>query len=138
MGIKRDSKELPDEYNPIADDEYMSPNMLTYFERKLEYLKKEILDKEENIRSEIAYMPGREPDHVDQGINEEIRHQDIAFYDHEEDMLRQVDEALARIKTGDYGFCYETGEPIGVKRLEVAPWAKYSIEVQEQIEKEAV
>ncbi|MCC2646608.1 MAG: hypothetical protein K0R02_673 [Rickettsiaceae bacterium] len=138
MAISSDSNRLPEGYNPLKDDDYMSSNMLKYFEQKLEYLKKEILDKEETIRSEIAYMPGREPDHVDQGINEEIRHQDIAFYDHEEDMLRQVDEALARIKTGDYGFCYETGEPIGVKRLKVAPWAKYSIEVQEQIEKEAV
>lgn len=124
------------EYNPLSDPVYMSPQMVSYFTEKLKRLHVQLLQSEHAVSLSILNNPSKEPDHVDQGIIEEYRFNEFAFQDQEDYLRKEVQEALNRIEDGTYGFCQETGEPIGVKRLELVPYARYSIEVQSQKEQE--
>ena len=126
---------LPDNYDPLQDDIYMSPNMLLYFKDKLENMRQEILNKEHDISLSLMNNPNKEPDFVDQAVTEELVYDDFMFQEHENKILKEIDKSPALIEQGSYGYCQETGEAIGVKRLESVPTAKYSLEVQEKKEK---
>jgi DnaK suppressor protein len=128
--------EAPLSYDPLNDSEYMSKQMLNYFKDKLERMDKEILKKEASISLSLVDDPNREPDHVDQGTNEEIHIADFSLQEHEDQLRQEVELALKRIKEGTYGYCEETGEAIGVKRLLAVPYARYCLKVQEHKEQE--
>jgi DnaK suppressor protein len=78
----------------------------------------------------------READHTNHGTNEELHIQDFTFQEHEDQLRHQVELALKHIEEGTYGYCEETGEPIGVKRLLVVPYARYCLKVQKYKEDE--
>lgn len=67
--------------------------------------------------------------HLDQKLSISLREKDLHT-------LREIDIALRKVEDGSYGYCEETGEPIRQKRLEKRPWAKYSLEYAEQVERE--
>ena len=126
---------LPDKYDFIKDEVYMSPNMLSYFKNKLENMKQEILKKEHDISLSLMDNPNKEPDLVDRAVTEELLYDDFMFQEHEHKILMEIDDSLALIEQGRYGYCQETGEAIGLKRLESVPTAKYSLAVQEAKER---
>lgn len=114
----------------------MSKRMMEYFEEILQNQMQSIQAKEAEIVSHVAEISSQEPDMVDQGTSEGIRFTDFVYHSYEEHLLQKVRNALKRIKTGTYGYCVETGAPIGVKRLLAAPQATFCIDVQERKERE--
>lgn len=126
---------LPDKYDLIKDDAYMSPNMLSYFKNKLENMRQEILKKEHIISLSLMDNPNKEPDFVDRAVTEELIYDDFMFQEHEHKILIEINASLALIEQGRYGYCQETGEAIGLKRLESVPTTKYSLEVQKKKER---
>ena len=126
---------LPDQYDLTKDEVYMSPNMLNYFKNKLENMRQDILEKEHTISLSLMDNPNREPDFVDRAVTEELIYDDFMFQEHEHKILIEINAALALIEEGSYGYCQETGEAIGLKRLESVPTTKYSLEAQKKKEK---
>lgn len=109
-----------------ADDEYMSAAQLEFFRRKLLVLRDELLRRREQARAELI--------EADAGIdmNDRATHEEHAFVvaalrDRELSELQEIDAALARVATGDYGFCERSGEPIGIPRLLAWPAARTRI-----------
>jgi DnaK suppressor protein len=125
---------LPSGYDPLYDSTYMSDHMRQYFRNKLCAMLHDLLRKEQIISLSLMDISNRESDHVDQGASEEFRYNQFAFKEHENHVLREVKEALERIEDGSYGFCEETGDPIGVRRLEAVPQTRYCLKVQEDKE----
>lgn len=125
------SSVMASSYEPLNDPVYMSMQMVNYFKHILTQMRKRILKKEEELSFSVIDTPNREPDPVDQGTNEEFYNQTIRLREYEDRLRQEVEAALQRIKNGTYGYCEETGKPIGIKRLFAVPYTRYSIEVQE-------
>lgn len=123
-------------YDPLNDKQYMSKQMLLYFENILNMQMHSIEEKEVEICLHVAENSSKEPDVVDQGTAEGIRFNDLVYHYYEEHLLQKVRTALQRIGSGTYGYCAETGAPIGLKRLLAAPQASFCIDVQERKERE--
>ena len=114
-----------------ADDVHMTQEKLQYFEKKLKIIKKNEL---QNIYNILLYL--REEGLTLQDINQvSSAEEDIALkcqeYKYSKKIVNEVDHALEKIKSGDYGYCEDTGEPIKIARLEVIPTARLSVEAQE-------
>ena len=131
MNNSKSANTLPENYDPLQDEVYMSGYMILYFRQKLENMLIEILHKENEISHNLSENPNREADYVDQGTNEELMLQDFTLQEYEDKRRKEVEEALLSIENGDYGYCAETGEPIGVPRLLSVPTAKYQVKIQE-------
>ena len=123
------------DYRPTEDEPYMNDNQREYFRRKLLGWRDEILrGSNETLRqlkeeeSRVAYM-------TDWASVETERNFQLRARDRERKLLSKIDEALRRIEEGTYGFCEETQEPIGLRRLEARPIATLSIEAQERHER---
>ncbi|QQR68656.1 MAG: RNA polymerase-binding protein DksA [Alphaproteobacteria bacterium] len=127
---------LPDGYAPNETEEYMSPVMVEYFRSKLTKWKQDLLRESSATLDEMRDMGGmQEPDISDRATLEIDRSLELRARDRERKLISKIDEALERIRDGSYGFCEETGEPIGVKRLEARPVATLSVEAQERHER---
>lgn len=118
----------------MPDGEYMNDVQLAYFKRKLQQLKKDILanagETTEHLREDTVVVP----DPADRATIEEEHALELRTRDRERKLLKKIEQALARIDAGDYGYCDETGEPIGVGRLLARPTANLSIEAQQRRE----
>ncbi|WP_032114145.1 TraR/DksA family transcriptional regulator [Candidatus Paracaedibacter symbiosus] len=125
-------------YSPMADPVYMSEQMLGYFQDKLINWKKTLIHLTKDTPETLVDMSIRESDPVDNGINKEINYPQVACIEHQKMLLDQIDMAIERINNGTYGFCEQTGEPIGVARLESYPIARLCVEAQEQYEKSSL
>jgi DnaK suppressor protein len=127
------SSNLPQGYDPLKDPNYMSPDMRCYFQEQLTELL-ENLEQEEDVTSlhqEEEDRHIRSADYVDVGKEDEAQSQAIQFLDHEETLKHEAEDALQRIEMGTYGYCEETQEPIGVKRLMAFPTARYTVQIQQ-------
>jgi DnaK suppressor protein len=117
----------------MSDKDYMSAAQLEYFRTKLQTLKEDILkhasETTEHLRENILV-----PDPADRATIEEEHALELRTRDRERKLLKKVEQALARIESGDYGWCEETGEPIGISRLIARPTANLSLEAQERRE----
>ena len=129
------SVELADDYRPSEDEEFMNPQQLAYFRRLLENWKSDILNGAKQTITNLQDESGSLPDIVDRASAESDKALELRTRDRERKLIRKIDEALKRIEDGSYGYCVETGEPIGVKRLEARPVATLSIEAQERRER---
>lgn len=124
-------------YDPSPDEEYMNPRQLAYFRRKLldwrDALLRESQQTIDHLRSDGAsrYVG----DEADRARDESEVALELRTRDRYRKLLPKIDAALRRIEDGSYGFCEETGEPIGLKRLEARPIATLSVEAQELREK---
>jgi DnaK suppressor protein len=136
MHNESNSSKVITNYDPLLDVNYMSPQMIEYFKHKLEELRHRILEKEENISSDIARVDNNNTDVADQGATEDLHYVDISLHEHEEYLRQEIENALQRVKDGTYGYCLTTGEPIGVKRLLLVPTARYSIKIQQILERD--
>jgi DnaK suppressor protein len=126
--------DLPEDYSPCEDKPYMSPNQLEYFRRKLLHWRKELVQDANDISERIKEKSLREPDVMDQGALESHKAVELRIRNRYIKLINKIDDALERIKKGTYGYCEETGKEIGIKRLEVRPIARFSIEAQERHE----
>lgn len=127
--------ELPADYRPNPDEEYMSPQQLEYFRRKLlkwrEELMAEAQETLEHLRDESYQDVG---DEADRASRESDHSLELRTRDRYRKLLRKIDGALSRIEDGSYGWCEDTGEPIGLPRLEARPIATMTVDAQERRE----
>ena len=117
----------------MSDKDYMNAAQLDFFRQKLLTLKEDILknasETTEHLRENILV-----PDPADRATIEEEHALELRTRDRERKLLKKVEQALGRIESGDYGWCEETGEPIGLNRLIARPTANLSLEAQERRE----
>ena len=109
--------------------QYMSAEQLAFFRDRLLETQKELLEKA-NLTSEHLREHELEADPTDQATIEEEYALELRARDRERKLLKKIDEALRRIEEGSYGYCEETGEPIGIARLIARPTATLSVEAQ--------
>lgn len=123
-----------DDVLSMPDSEYMNDVQLAFFRRKLQGLKDGILanagETTEHLREDTVVVP----DPADRATIEEEHALELRTRDRERKLLKKIEQAIARIDGGDYGYCDETGEPIGVGRLLARPTASLSIEAQQRRE----
>ena len=111
-------------------------------ERQLEYFKQKLIDWKEDILREsgetlkhLQSETENHPDLADRASSETDRALELRTRDRQRKLISKIDEALARIDEGTYGYCEETGEPISLRRLEARPIATLSVEAQERHER---
>ena len=109
--------------------QYMNEAQLAFFRERLVGMQREILEKAGNT-SEHLREHTAESDPADQATIEEENALELRARDRERKLLRKVEEAIRRVDDGSYGFCEETGEPIGVRRLLARPTATLTIDAQ--------
>jgi DnaK suppressor protein len=122
-------------YRPTEDEPYMNQNQREYFRRKLVSWRDEILRGSNETLRQLKEEESRVADMSDWASFETERNFQLRARDRERKLLSKIDEALRRIDEGTYGFCEETQEPIGLRRLEARPIATLSIEAQERHER---
>ncbi len=126
---------LPDGYRPCSDETFMGPRQRTYFRRKLLRWRADVLAESREAIALLQNGSEPEPDLADRASAESERLIALRTRDRARKLLTKIDAALGRIDDGSYGYCEETGEPIGLKRLEARPIATLSIEAQERHER---
>lgn len=126
---------LPPYYHPSADEEYMNEMQLEYFRQKLLNWKKSLIGQSKDTLDELRQGGLNQPDQIDRASLESDKALELRTRDRARKLISKIDEALKRIEDGAYGYCEDTGEPIGLERLEVRPVATLSIEAQERHER---
>lgn len=126
---------LSKNYTPSESEEYMNANQLAYFKNKLETWKNDLLKESEQTLDDLQESSIAAPDESDRATIEADHTLELRTQDRLQKLLKKIDEALYRIDTGSYGYCLETGEPIGLKRLEARPIATLTVDAQEMHEK---
>jgi DnaK suppressor protein len=123
-----------DELMAMPDSEYMNDKQLSAFRVRLQQLKQDILNNAgettEHLREDTVIVP----DPADRATIEEEHALELRTRDRERKLLKKIEQSIARIDAGDYGYCDETGEPIGVGRLLARPTATLSLEAQQRRE----
>lgn len=118
----------------MPDEEYMNDKQMAFFRLKLVQLKNDMLanagQTTENLREDTVVVP----DPADRATIEEEHALELRTRDRERKLLKKIEQSIARIDAGDYGYCDETGEPIGVGRLLARPTATLSLEAQQRRE----
>ncbi len=118
----------------MPDEEYMNDVQMAYFRAKLVKLKQDMHqnagETAENLREDTVVVP----DPADRATIEEEHALELRTRDRERKLLKKIEQSIARIDAGDYGYCDETGEPIGVPRLLARPTATLSLEAQQRRE----
>jgi DnaK suppressor protein len=129
------SVELEEGYRPSEDEPYMNPKQLEYFRQKLLKWREELLEESEKTLAKLKQEKASEPEAVDRGTLESNTAFELRTRDRYRKLMKKIDSALGRISDGSYGYCEETGEEIGIKRLEARPIASLCIEAQERHER---
>jgi DnaK suppressor protein len=124
-----------EEYRPTDDEPFMNERQLEYFRNKLLIWKDEILRESRETIGNLQAETENHPDLVDRASSEADRALELRTRDRQRKLIAKIDEALRRIEDGAYGYCEETGEPIGLPRLEARPTATLSVEAQERHER---
>ena len=123
------------EYRPSDDEPFMNERQLEYFKQKLFSWKEDILRESRETLSHLQTDTENHPDIADRASSETDRSLELRTRDRQRKLISKIDEALRRIEDGSYGYCEETGEPIGIARLEARPIATLSLEAQERHER---
>ncbi|NGM18810.1 RNA polymerase-binding protein DksA [Roseomonas stagni] len=126
---------LPPDYRPSSDEEFMNPLQLEYFRQKLLKWRGELLREAGETLSSMGQGGIIEADLTDRASVETDRALELRTRDRARKLISKIDQALERVENGTYGYCEETGEPIGLRRLEARPIATLSIEAQERHER---
>tara|TARA_B100000686_G_C16575437_1_gene855237 strand:- start:248 stop:730 length:483 start_codon:yes stop_codon:yes gene_type:complete len=132
---RRKRPSLPDGYTPGDQEEFMSPMQQEYFQRKLLVWRQEILAASSQTINALREDTAPEADIGDRASTEAGRLIELRSRDRARKLLSKIEAALQRIEDGTYGFCEETGEPIGLSRLEARPVATLSLAAQERHER---
>lgn len=126
---------LPPDYRPSNDEPFMNELQKEYFRRKLLQWRGELLREAEETLDHLQEGGLQEPDMADRASAEMDRALELRTRDRARKLIAKIDAALERVENGTYGYCEETGEPIGIGRLEARPIATLSIEAQERHER---
>lgn len=126
---------LPPDYKPSDDEEFMNPQQLEYFRQKLLRWKAELVRDANETLSNLTEQNLQQPDMADRASLETEHSIELRTRDRERKLISKINAALKRIEDGTYGYCEETDEPIGLRRLEARPIATLSLEAQERHER---
>ena len=126
---------LPKNYHPSDDEAFMNAKQLEYFRQHLLRWRAELLRESDHTLQHLQEDSLQSPDIADRASAETDRAVELRTRDRERKLIQKIDEALQRIKDGTYGYCAETDEPIGLRRLEARPIATLSLEAQERHER---
>jgi DnaK suppressor protein len=126
---------LPPDYKPSDDEAFMNPRQLAYFRQKLLRWRQDLLREAGETLSSMGQGGIVEADLTDRASVETDRALELRTRDRARKLISKIDQALERVENGTYGYCEETGEPIGLRRLEARPIATLSIEAQERHER---
>ena len=126
---------LPEGYRPSDGEEFMNPLQIEYFRQKLLRWRAELLADSSGTLRNLKEESLLEPDLTDRASLETDRAIELRTRDRERKLISKIDAALGRLDNGTYGYCEETDEPIGIRRLEARPIATLSIEAQERHER---
>jgi DnaK suppressor protein len=122
-------------YIPKRGEQYMSKEQLEHFRQILLGWKRDLMEEVDRTVSHMKDEAANFPDPNDRATQEEEFSLELRTRDRERKLIKKIDEAIKRTEDGTYGYCLETGEEIGVKRLEARPVATLSIEAQERRER---
>jgi len=123
------------EYRPSDDEPFMNPRQREYFRSKLNAWKDDILRESRETLENLQEESQNHPDMADRASSESDRSLELRTRDRQRKLIAKIDAALKRIEDGTYGFCEETGDPIGIARLDARPIATLSLEAQEMHER---
>lgn len=126
---------LPPGYKPSESEEYMNPMQLEYFKQKLLTWRNELLEESETTVNHLREENWQEPDINDRASLESDAALELRTRDRYRKLINKIDKALKQIAEGTYGYCEETGDEIGILRLEARPIATLTIEAQERHER---
>lgn len=126
---------VPPDYRPSEDEPFMSEKHRAYFRQKLTAWKEEIIRQTRETLAGLHEDSTQHADLADRATSETDRALELRARDRQRKLIAKIDAALARIEDGTYGYCEETGEPIGLKRLDARPIATLSVEAQERHER---
>src|SRR5579872_7082653 len=126
---------LSPDYRPSDEEDFMNPRQLEYFRQKLLRWRAELLEESSETLIHLKEESLSEPDITDRASLETERSLELRTRDRERKLISKIDAALLRIEDGSYGYCEETDEPIGIRRLEARPIATLSLEAQERHER---
>lgn len=123
------------DYRPTDEEPFMNERQKSYFRGKLIAWRNDILREARETLEALQQENSNLPDMADRASSETDRSIELRARDRQRKLISKIDSALARLDEGTYGFCEDTGEPIGLKRLDARPIATLSIEAQERHEK---
>ena len=128
--------ETSKKYTPNEKEKYMCPKQKAYFKKRLIEWKNEVIESNtKNLYFKEVDHEISSPDIVDQASSQTEKTVEIRTLNRQRKLLSKIDKAIKKIQDNTYGYCEETGEPIGVKRLIARPIATLSIEAQQKHEK---
>ena len=128
------SNDVPDDYVPAEDEPFMNERQRGYFRKKLLAWKNDILREARETLDNMQSDSSNHPDLADRASSETDRAIELRARDRQRKLINKIDLALQRLDEGTYGYCEETGEPIGVMRLKARPIATLTIDAQERRE----
>jgi DnaK suppressor protein len=123
------------DYRPSEDEPFMNERQLEYFKDKLLAWKEEILRESRETVAHLQKETENHADLADRASSETDRALELRTRDRQRKLISKIDQALRRVEDGSYGYCEETGEPIGLARLDARPTATMSVEAQERHER---
>jgi DnaK suppressor protein len=126
---------LPPDYRPNEKEEFMNPLQVEYFRQKLLRWRMELIREADDTLTSLSQGGILEADITDRASVETDRALELRTRDRARKLISKIEQALFRIELGTYGYCEETEEPIGLKRLEARPIATMSVEAQERHER---
>jgi DnaK suppressor protein len=131
----RAKRKIPDDYRPSEDEPFMSERQRAYFRRKLLIWRDEILRSTKETLQHLHDDSAQHADIADRATSETERALELRARDRQRKLIAKIDAAIMRLDDGTYGYCEETGEPIGIPRLLARPTATLSLEAQERRER---
>ena len=123
------------EYRPSDDEPFMNPRQREYFRAKLNVWKDDILRESRETLENLQEESQNHPDMADRASSESDRSLELRTRDRQRKLISKIYAALKRIDDGTYGYCEDTGDPIGIARLDARPIATLSLEAQEMHER---
>ncbi len=126
---------IDDTYRPSEDESFMNERQRDYFRGKLQRWREDILRESRETLALLQSENENHPDVADRASSETDRAIELRARDRQRKLISKIEAALGRLEDGTYGFCEETGEPIGLKRLDARPVATLSVEAQERHER---
>jgi DnaK suppressor protein len=129
------SPSVDEGYRPTETESFMNDRQIEYFRKKLLKWKEDILKESRETLTHLQSETENHPDLADRASSETDRALELRTRDRQRKLISKIDEALRRIDDGSYGYCEETGEPIGLARLDARPIATLSLEAQERHER---
>ena len=125
---------LPKGYKPSLSEEYMNPKQIEYFRQKLTHWRDELVEESRETISNLQTEVRDVGDEAERATRETENSLELRTRDRYRKLINKINKTLARVDDGEYGYCEETGEEIGLKRLEARPIATLCLDAQERWE----